>query len=159
VIHVPTHEEAAVTTFHASFPDFVTDPTRCLGKCDPSFSVLLASEGHEMLALKCLKEMNRSLKYNICEVPKELTVSRRETMNSPDNRKKISEALKYSCIYWASHFFEAQLPGVDLIDVLGTFLHKHLLHWIECLSELGELQTGILSLRSVATALSVSDSP
>jgi hypothetical protein len=159
VIHVPTHEEAPVTTFHASFPDFVTDPTRCLGKCDPPFSVLLASEGHEMLALKCLKEMNRSLKYNICEVPKELTVSRRETTNSPDNIGKISEALKYSCIYWASHFFEVQLPGVDLIDVLDTFLHKHLLHWIECLSELGELQTGILSLRSAVTALSVSDSP
>ena len=57
-------------------------------------------------------------------------------------------------------FFEAQLPGVqvDLIDALDTFLHKHLLHWIECLSELGELQTGISSLRNAATALSVSDS-
>ena len=158
MIHVPTHEEAAVTTFHASFPDFVTDPTCCLRKCEPSFSALLASEGHEMLALKCLMEMNRSLKYNICEVPKELTVSHRGSTNSPDNSRKISEALKYSCIYWASHFFEAQLPGVDLIDALDTFLHKHLLHWIECLSELGELRTGVSSLRSAATALSVGDS-
>ena len=158
VIHVPTHEEAPVTPFHASFPDFITDPTRCSRKHDPLFCVLVASEGHEMLALKCLEQMNRSLKYNICEVPKELTISRRETTNSPDNRKKIPEALKYSCIYWASHFFEAQLSGVDLIDALDTFLHKHLLHWIECLSELGELQTGIPSLKSVATALTVSDS-
>ena len=156
VIHIPTHEEDAVTTFHASFPDFVTDPTRC--KRDPPFSALVASEGHEILALKCLEQMNRSLKYNICEVPKELTVSRRETTNSPDNGKKISEALKYACIYWASHFLEARLSGDDLIDVLDIFLHKHLLHWIECLSELGELKTGIPSLKSVATALSVSDS-
>ena len=156
VIHVPTNEDGAVTPFHASFPDFVTDPTRCLRKRDPPFSVLIASEGHEMLALKCLEQMNRSLKYNICEVPKELTVSRRETTNSPDNSKKISEVLKYSCIYWASHFSEAQLSGDVLIDALDTFLHKHLLHWIECLSELGELQTGITSLRNVSTALSVS---
>ena len=156
VIHVPTNEDGAVTPFHASFPDFVTDPTRCLRKHDPSFSVLIASEGHEMLALKCLEQMNRSLKYNICEVPKELTISRRETTNSPDNSKKVSEALKYSCIYWASHFSEAQLSGDELIDALDTFLHKHLLHWIECLSELGELQTGIPSLRNVSTALSVS---
>ena len=158
VIHVPTHEEAAVTPFHASFPDFITNPIRCSRKRDPPFCVLVASEGHEMLALKCLGQMNRSLKYNICEVPKELTVSRRETTNSPDNRKKISEELKYSCLYWGLHFFEVQLPGVDLIDALDNFLHKHLLHWIECLSELGELQTGIPSLRSVATALSVSNS-
>ena len=158
VIHVPTNEDGAVTPFHASFPDFVTDPTRCLRKCDPPFSVLIPSEGHEMLALKCLEQMNRSLKYNICEVPKELTVSRRETTNSPDNSKKISEVLKYACIYWASHFSEAQLSGDDIIDALDTFLHKHFLHWIECLSELGELQTGIPSLKSVSTALSVSDS-
>ena len=50
----------------------------------------------------------------------------------------------------------AQLPGDDLIDVLDTFLHKHLLHWIECLSELGELRTGVTSLKSASTALSVS---
>ena len=156
VIHVPTNEGGAVTPFHASFPDFVTDPTRYSRKCDPPFSVLIASEGHEMLALKCLGHMNRLLKYNICEVPKELTVSRREMTNSRDNSKKISDALKYSCIYWASHFSEVQLFGDDLISALDTFLHKHLLHWIECLSELGELQTGIPSLRSVSTALSVS---
>ena len=158
VIHIPTHEEATVTPFHASFPDFITDPTRCFRKCDPPFCALVASESHEMLALKCLEQMNGSLKYNICEVPKELTVSRRGTTNSPDNIGKISEALKYSCIYWASHFMEARRSGDDLIDVLDTFLHKHLLHWIECLSELGELQTGITSFRSVATTLSVSDS-
>ena len=159
VIHLSTHKDAAVTPFHASFPDFVTDPTRCSRKRDPLFCALVASEGHEMLALKCLEQMNGLLKYNICEVPKESTVSRMGTSNSPDNSRKIPGALKYSCIYWASHFFEAQLSGDDLIDALDTFLHKHLLHWIECLSELGELQTGILSLRSAATALSVSDSP
>jgi hypothetical protein len=106
VIHIATHEEAAITPFHASFPDFVADPTRC--SRDPPFCALVASEGHEMLALKCLEQMNRSLKYNICEVSKKLTVSRGN--NSPDNSKKIFESLKYSCIYWASHFLEARRP-------------------------------------------------
>ena len=65
------------------------------------------------------------------------------------------EMVQYSCIlYWASHFFEAR---DELIDALDTFLRKHLLY---CLSELGELRrTGILSLRSAATVLLVSDSP
>ena len=159
VIHVPTNEEAAVTPFHASFCDFLTDPTRCLCKCNPLFCALVPSEGHEMLALRCLEQMNHLLKYNLCEVPIESTISCRGMTNSPDDSRKIPEVLKYSCIYWASHFCEAQLPGVDLIDALDTFLHKHLLHWIECLSVLGELQTGISSLKNAATALSVSDSP
>ena len=97
VIHLPTHKEAALTPFHASlFPDFVTDFTRCLRKRDPPFCVLVPSEGHELLApsLKCLEQMNCLLKYNICEVPKESTVSRMGTTNSPDNRRKITEALK-----------------------------------------------------------------
>ena len=156
VIYIPTNKEAAVTPFHASFLDFVTDHTRC--KRDPLFCALVASEGHEILALKCLEQMNRLLKYNICEVPKDSTVSRMGTTNAPDNSRKFPEALRYSCTYWASHFIKVELPGVDLIDVLDIFLHKHL-HWIECLSELGELQTGIPSLRSAATALSVSHFP
>jgi hypothetical protein len=159
VIHVPTQEEAAVTPFHASFPDFVTDPTRCSRERCPRFSALVASEGHEMLALKCLEHMNCSLKYNICEIPAELTASRRGRTNSPDNGEKISKALKYSCLYWASHFSEVQLSQVDLIDALHIFLHEHLLHWIECLSALGELQTGLQSLVTVTIALSVSGSP
>ena len=66
VIHLPTYE-VAVTPFHASFPDFVTDPNCCSCKCDPPFSAPVALEAQEILALKCLDHMNRSLKYNICE--------------------------------------------------------------------------------------------
>ena len=68
VIHLPSYEEAAVTPFHTSFPDLVTDPTRCSCKHDPPFCALVASEAHEMLVLKCLEQMNCLLKYNICEV-------------------------------------------------------------------------------------------
>ena len=152
VIHVSTDEEAAVTPFHTLFPNFTTNPTCCSHKHDPPFYVLVASKGHEMLALKCLEQMSCSLKYNICEVSEELTVSCRGRTNSPD-RGEISEALKYSCLYWVSLFFEAWLSGIDLFDVLDMFLHKHFLYWIECLSKLGEMQKGMQSLKRVAIAL------
>ncbi|KAJ6626160.1 WD40-repeat-containing domain protein [Mycena sp. CBHHK59/15] len=154
VIHIPTHEEAAVAPFHASFPDFVTDPTRCSRERCPSFPALVASEGHQMLALNCLEFMNDSLKYNLCDIPEDLTVSRRETTNSPDSISKISPALKYACLYWASHLSEVQVPSAELVAALRNFLHRHLLHWIECLSALGELETGIKSLRSASSYLS-----
>jgi len=156
VIHVPTQEHSPVAPFHASFPDFVTDPTRCSPKNCPSFPALVPSESHEMLALKCLEHMNCTLKYNICDIPKERIRSRRTTSNSRENTCKISDALKYSCVYWTSHLAEVQSSSGDLIPTLRHFLHEHLLHWIECLSVLGELQTGLKSLGSANEALAVS---
>jgi hypothetical protein len=157
VIHIPKQQpEAVVAPFHASFPDFITDPKRCSPERCPLFRSLVASEGHELLALKCLKLMNQSLKYNICEIPKALTVSRREGANDQGNVGKISEALKYSCLYWAAHLAAVKVFDTVLVDALRNFLHEHLLHWIECLSMLGELQAGVKSIGSVVTVLSVS---
>jgi ABC-type dipeptide/oligopeptide/nickel transport system ATPase component len=155
VIHIPDQPGAVVAPFHASFPDFITNPDRCSLKRCP-FPSLVASEGHELIALKCLKLMNQSLKYNICEIPKDLTLSRRDTANSPENVEKISEALKYSCIYWAAHLAEVKVFDTVLVDSLRIFLHGHLLHWIECLSILSKLQTGLKSLGGIVTVLSVS---
>jgi hypothetical protein len=145
VIHIPDQPGAVVAPFHASFPDFITNPDRCSPKRCPLFRSLVASDSHELIALKCLKLMNRSLKYNICDFPKELTVSRKERANSPENVGNISEALKYSCICWAAHLAEVKVFDTVLVDSLRVFLHEHLLHWIECLSTLSELQTGVKS--------------
>jgi nucleoside-triphosphatase THEP1 len=159
VIHIPNQPGAVVAPFHASFPDFITNPKRCsperFSSEHSSFPALDASEGHKLLALKCLEQMNASLKYNICEIPKESTLSRRDRANSPENEGKISEALKYSCMYWAAHLAEVKKFDTVLV-CLRKFLHEHLLHWIECLSILGELQTGLKSLGGISTVLSVS---
>ena len=165
VIHISDPPEAVVAPFHASFPDFITRAHRCSPTRCPLFPALVASEGHKLIALKCLELMNRSLKYNIREIPKGLTSSRKDRTNSQENISKISEALKYSCIYWAAHLAEVKVLDLDqpedtvLVDSLRVFLHKHLLHWIECLSILDKLQTGVKSLGSTATVLSVSYSP
>jgi hypothetical protein len=104
--------------------------------------------------------MNNSLKYNICDVPEAMTVSRMETTNSCHDVRNVSEALKYSCLHWAVHLAGVQLerPNTNVLAALGDFLKTHLLHWIECLSVLGELGTGIISLRNATTAISVSHS-
>jgi transketolase N-terminal domain/subunit len=89
VIHVPDQQESPITLFHASFFDFVTDPTRCTPQRCRSFNALIVSEGHELLAFKCLVHMNGSLKRNICDVP---TATRRESTNSHRDISKVSEA-------------------------------------------------------------------
>ena len=78
---------------------------------------------------------------------------------SVENIGKVSEALKYSCIYWASHLAELHTPSSDLILSLHFLLHEHLLHWMECLSIVDELQAGLKCLGSAGNALSVSTLP
>ncbi|THU79191.1 WD40 repeat-like protein [Dendrothele bispora CBS 962.96] len=157
VIHIPinSNSDPVVTPFHASFPDFLIDTTRCSPQCCPSFGTLIPSEGHEKLALRCLQLMNTELKYNICDAPKEWTISRRGTTNSSYETKKISAALGYSCVYWAFHLSKVQKLGSDLVNALDDFLKKHLLHWMECLSLLNKLETGVKSLANARTSLSL----
>ncbi|THU81077.1 hypothetical protein K435DRAFT_579283, partial [Dendrothele bispora CBS 962.96] len=155
VIYIPinNNSDPVVTPFHASFPDFLIDVTRCSHQRCPSFGALIPSEGHEMLALRCLQLMNTELKYNICDVPKEQTVSRRGTTNSLYETQKIPAALRYSCVYWASHLSKVQKLRSDLVNALDDFLKKHLLHWMECLSLLNKLEAGVKSLATARTSL------
>lgn len=160
VIYVPSAPDVAVAPFHASFPDFITSPARCapgrFSSENSSFPALNASEGHKLLSLKCLKLLNDSLKFNICEIPKESTLSHRERANSTVNIGKISMAIKYACIYWASHLAEVEEISPELAESLHVFFYQHILQWVECLSLLGELQAAPKLLNSVAAIFLVS---
>ena len=90
VIHVPTADTSLVTIFHASFPDFVVDPSRCK---EP----FRQSEGHRMLTVQCLQCLNRSLERNIWTLDRNMTVS---SNTNPD-------ALRYSFLHWAAHLAQA----------------------------------------------------
>ncbi|KAJ7754307.1 hypothetical protein DFH07DRAFT_501415 [Mycena maculata] len=157
VIHVPSRKQSSITVtpLHTSFPEFVTDYTRCSPACCPTFTVLVAAECHELLAVKCLELMNRLLEYNVAKVPEELTMPRGERKNSPQYIDSIPEVLKYSCIHWVSHLMEVQMPCTELITALLTFFRTHLLQWIECMTVLCKSLMVPKSLTGVATTLTV----
>ena len=149
VIHVPTADTTPVTNFHASFPDFIVDSTRC------QKHHLDASEGHQKLAVKCLRWLNQSLKRNICNLYTNKTLSPSRVPNA------IPEALPYCCLHWASHLAHA-LAGTlahtavnEIRRLVSEFVDDHLLHWFECLSALRELESGIKSLDTANEAISV----
>jgi hypothetical protein len=72
----------------------------------------------------------------------------------------IPEALRYSCLHWASHLADAfshYHADVSLaLEYLYTFTNEHFLHWFECLSVCGMLETGLKSLARENESLSVS---
>ena len=152
VIHVPSGSKGHISIFHASFREFIVDPVRCADGHHVD-----VRKGHEMLTVKCLQLLNGSLRRNICDLRDDSIGSLAHEI--PD-LSVISESLRYSCLYWAVHLadgFSRPLANISLVlKHLCIFADEHLLHWFECLSAIGELETGIISLSKAYETLSVS---
>ena len=147
VIHVSTVDTSPVTIFHASFLDFIVDPFRC----EEPFR-LDQSKGHRMLTVQCLQCLNWTLERTICDADTNMTASSSHEPNAN------LEALRYSCLHWASHLTQAlaQNAVAEIQALISKFVDQHLLHWFEYLSTLGELESGIKSLDIAYEAISVS---
>jgi hypothetical protein len=119
-----------VRVFHRSFPDFVLDQERCH---EPRLH-LEPADDHSSLALQCLRIMNVSLCYNICElrdpdIPNAEVVDLKVRLTD-----HVSDALRYACCFWMIHITASGPPDVQLRDEVMTFCRKHLFHWLEVLS-------------------------
>jgi hypothetical protein len=150
VIHVPSTKDGPVSIFHASFREFIVDAGRCRGHS------VDYTQGHQMLAVKSLQLLNKSLWRNICNLPEDTVGALAHDIPRPC---VISEAIQYSSLYWAHHLGNSFPPVVDIapaLDHLCTFADQHLLHWFECLSALGELESGLNSLGMAKETILVS---
>jgi hypothetical protein len=144
VISVPQSVYAPVSTFHASFPDFLTEANRS------QEHFLCPFKSHRHLATRCLLLMNSCLGENICgleERPANNGIAK-DTIAT-----HISEGLGYACLFWASHLTMLRKGDVqdsdEVFTLLNVFLREHVLHWMECLSLLQQLNTSIKSLRTL----------
>ena len=129
--------------FHKSFPDFITDPTRCLDK-----QFYISPDYHTKLVLCCLKVMDKSLEKNMCSIPDYALNS--EVVDLP---KKIDEsgirgALEYACRAWYKHLIITQDHAVDVICALYGFLEQKFLFWLEVLSILGAMSDAVHALNT-----------
>jgi hypothetical protein len=119
-----------VRIFHPSFPDFVLDPSRCYD----SRLVLIPSVDHGSLAFQCLRVMNESLRYNVCE----LSDPDMPNADVVDLGIRVSEhvpdVLQYACCYWMAHVIASGSPSSQVLEELAIFCDKHLFHWLEVLS-------------------------
>ena len=151
VIHVPSGSDGHISIFHASFREFIVDPARCADGRHVD-----VCKGYEMLTVKCLQLLNRLLRRDICDLPEDRIGALAHEI--PD-LSVIPEALRYSCLYWEVHLtdsFSNPLADISLVlKHLRRFSDEHLLHWFECLSAFGGLETGLNSLSRAIETLSV----
>lgn len=129
----PTHP---VHPFHKSFPDFITDSTRCLSK---RFYISVPDHQTELLAC-CLELMNQWLEENVCNL---LDVAL--NYKADDLQDEINDALQYACMAWHKHLVGAhQVPAI--ISSLHHFLENKFLLWLETLSILGATREAVQAL-------------
>ena len=121
-----------IQPFHKSFPDFITDPTRCV---DAWFYI---SPDHNLvLALECLKLMDKSLKRNMYSIPDYALNSDVEDFPEMIERSGIHMALEYACRSWYRHLSGTTDLTTDVVSALSCFLEGKFTFWLEVLSVLG----------------------
>jgi ABC-type dipeptide/oligopeptide/nickel transport system ATPase subunit len=144
LIDVGTSPNHLVRTFHPSLYDFLTHPERC------TYGDLCVSVGdtHLLLAIRCLRVMNRQLKQDICEIGNPSLLNSEVPDLGERRNRLISEELRYACVYWISHLASIRTSvDVNALEVeLNNFCTRHLLQWIETLSVVQELRSAVEGL-------------
>jgi len=138
---LPQDPDDPVQPFHKSFPDFITDPTRCI---DTRFYI--PSHYHLKLALNCLEIMDRFLKKNMCSIPDYALNSKVEDLPERIKESGIPGALEYACRSWYKHLIVAKEETVGVVSALQHFLEEKFLFWLEVLSVLSAVGDGVRAL-------------
>jgi hypothetical protein len=133
-----------VKSFHKSFPDFITDSSRCT---DPRFYISPGNM-HLELAVNCLRLMDNGLEQNLLNLPDyALNSEVKDLQTRIDSR--ISVALQYACLSWHNHLSMDQ----DVISGLRNFLEKKFLAWLEVVSVLKATRGAIVALEKLMSWL------
>ena len=126
---IPDSNDDPLRIFHKSFPDFLTDPERCTTHkffIDPSIY-------HREILLSCFDVMGNRLKKNLKKI-------------------HIGDALGYACHFWTNHLMWVPSGNPDVEEIhkaIDKFFMTHFLFWIEALSLMGNLNTGIYALKDI----------
>ena len=130
-----------VKPFHKSFPDFITDASRC---SDTRFYIS-PEHLHLELVTNCLRMMNGRLEQNLLSLPVYALNSEIKDMEARVNGH-IGVALRYACQSWYHHLPETEGDITDVVSRLRVFLGEKFLAWLEVVSVLGATRGAVTAL-------------
>ena len=129
--------DGALFSIHPYLEDFLTSSRRCHGT---DFYVGRVAPSLNMVEI-CFDSMARFLRQNICALDDPMALN--DEIPDRDNclQQHIPIILQDTCRNWIFHleaFDDSKGASIySVLEQLDTFLSKHLLHWIECMSLLG----------------------
>jgi len=133
-----------VKPFHKSFPDFITDPSRCL---DMRFYVS-PKDVHLELARNCIRLMNNGLEQNLLSLPDYVLNSEVEDLQTRI-KDRISVGLEYACRSWHIHLTRTAGDVSSIISDLRVFLKEKFMAWLEVVSVLGAVREAVVGLEKL----------
>ncbi|CAE6431568.1 unnamed protein product [Rhizoctonia solani] len=134
VIHVSEGSDI-VSTLHASFPEFVLNPSRS-GPLSCN-----RHANHQYLVTRCFSIMDDQLRFNICGLKSSYEFDRDVPNIESRVKEAISSGLFYACRFWAEHLTQATTCDAHF-ENLNIFLNFQLLFWMEVLNLKGWMQNG-----------------
>jgi hypothetical protein len=115
------------------------------------------------LGIVCLKTMVMQLRFNICKLEDSRLANADIKDLSSRVKQNVSDSLQYSCLHWLSHLCLPPINCDQRMLVLGSlkdfFEGLYPLFWVEVLSILGMVSSGVPSLRRLLSWVRVSASP
>ncbi|CAE6515651.1 unnamed protein product [Rhizoctonia solani] len=149
VIHV-SESTGIVSTLHASFPEFVLDPSRS------SFLGWSQETSDQRLAIRCFSIMEQQLRFNICGLKSSYDFDQDIPDIDARVEASISPELFYARRFWAEHL--AQTTNCDTLNqYLDLFLEVRLLLWMEVLNLKGWMKHGQVVLMEAKRWLTRND--
>jgi WD40 repeat protein len=147
VLIIPDSASDLITAAHRSFPDFLTDSSRC----DDNRFYVDRSGQHAMIGIQCLKLMMKDLKRDMCSIPEHMLNN--EVEDLPRIRlERIDPALEYACRFFGKHVYLAPLLSQyvgEVVKWLRDFIERRFLQWLELLSIVGDLRAAVHSLNDI----------
>ncbi|CAE6406594.1 unnamed protein product [Rhizoctonia solani] len=135
VIH-QSEQTGLVSTLHALFPDYLLSYQRSGAfYCD-------AMQYSQLLAQRCFDTMKSQLRFNICALRSSFVPDDEVEDLEARVKANITPTLGYVCQYWANHLGMSIKSGT-LLRMLVEFLSHRLLFWMEVLSLLKLINTGM----------------
>ncbi|KAJ7108201.1 hypothetical protein C8R44DRAFT_884965 [Mycena epipterygia] len=121
-------------TLHASFADYLMDPTRSGG--EPWF--IDPNTEHHSLSVGCLRILEQELQFNVCELEDSHFRNADVVDMSKRVADKISPQLSYASRFFFDHIRETPVDKA-IMEGIESFLHCKFLYWLEVLSLLGRI--------------------
>ncbi|KAI0048940.1 hypothetical protein FA95DRAFT_971435, partial [Auriscalpium vulgare] len=129
---------------HSSFRDFLMNRVK-----SEEFCIEDTSQDHKSLAWSVLTILNTQLKFNMSNFPSSYVAN--SDIASLDMRWFCDNlSLSYASHYWGWHLSKCPFDA-ELENLLGQFVHKKILYWLEALSLLKLMNT---ARQTVSSAIS-----
>jgi hypothetical protein len=151
LVYRDASENGGIRVRHLSILEFLVGPS-----CPPEFRVDLELANSE-LAVCCLRNMRRQLRFNICELETSY-LPNSEIRDLGDRvRRRIPDALQYSCLHWPDHLCYDNGPvSEEITRILDSFFAGlQLLYWLEVLSLMGKVWVAISALHPTSERIKV----